>query len=56
MVGINRLTLRKIEAGEANPTMDVMLKISQGLDVPLSNLVLEGEVEEKTSSEKLRKR
>lgn len=43
MTGVNRLTLRRIEAGEANPTMDVMLKIACGLGLPLSELIAKGE-------------
>lgn len=43
MIGINRLTLRKIEEGVANPQLDILLKIADGLDVPLSTLFLEGE-------------
>lgn len=41
MVDVNRLTLRKIEQGEGNPTLDVLLRISDGLDVPFSDLVQE---------------
>ena len=43
MVGINRLTLRKIETGAANPQLDVLLKIANGLNVPISTLFSEGE-------------
>lgn len=43
MIGINRLTLRKIERGDANPRLDILLKIAHGLNVPLSTLFLEGE-------------
>ena len=43
MVGINRLTLRRIESGDANPTLDVMYRISEGLGVPLSELIAQAE-------------
>lgn len=43
IVNLSRLTLRRIEQGEANPTMDVMLSVARGLDMPLSALVNEGE-------------
>ena len=47
MVGINRLTLRRIESGDANPTLDVMYRISEGLGVPLSELIAQAEEAEK---------
>ena len=43
MIGINRLTLRKIETGLANPQLDILIKIAGGLNVPLSTLFAEGE-------------
>lgn len=43
MIGINRLTLRRIEAGNANPTLDVIQRIAKGFDVPLSRLMVEAE-------------
>ena len=47
MVGINRLTLRRIESGDANPTLDVMYRISEGLGVPLSEFIAQAEEAEK---------
>lgn len=52
MVGINRLTLRKIESGTANPQLDVLLKIANGLDVPISTLFFEGEALAREFAEK----
>ena len=43
MVGVNRLTLRKIEAGVANPQLDILMRIASGLNVSLSKLFAEGE-------------
>lgn len=43
MIGINRLTLRRIEAGEANPTLDVLRKLAGGLDISLAKLFLQAE-------------
>ncbi|WP_033307322.1 helix-turn-helix transcriptional regulator [Streptomyces iakyrus] len=37
--GISRFTLQEIEAGRANPTLKLLLRISRVLDTPLSNLV-----------------
>lgn len=39
MVDVNRLTIRRIESGDANPTLDVLLRIAEGLDIPLSELL-----------------
>ena len=39
MVGINRNYLRNIEFGRANPTIDVILKIADGLSVPVWELM-----------------
>lgn len=50
MVGINRLTLRRIEAGEANPTLDVIQRIAKGLDAPLSELMAEAETDKNAPS------
>ncbi len=38
-IGVSKLTLIKIEGGEANPTLSVMWKISNGLNVPISALL-----------------
>ena len=37
--GISRYTLQEIEAGRANPTLRLLLRISRVLDTPLSSLV-----------------
>lgn len=39
MVGIDRNYLRDIEYGRANPTVDVMVKISNGLATPVWELM-----------------
>lgn len=39
MVGIDRNYLRDIEYGRANPTVDVMAKISDGLETPVWELM-----------------
>ncbi len=39
MVGVNRLTIRRIEYGTANPTMDVLLKLCDGMGVRFPDLV-----------------
>jgi len=38
-VGVNKLTLGKIERGEGNPTLSVIWKIANGLGVPFSSLL-----------------
>lgn len=43
MVGISRITLRKIETGTGNPQLDVLIKIADGLDVPLAALFAEAD-------------
>ncbi|OXS35363.1 helix-turn-helix transcriptional regulator [Streptomyces sp. XY006] len=37
--GISRFTLQEIEAGRANPTLRLLLRIARELDTPLSSLV-----------------
>ncbi|NDI34251.1 helix-turn-helix domain-containing protein [Chengkuizengella sediminis] len=37
-IGVSKLTLGKIERGEANPTLSVLWKIASGLSVPLTSL------------------
>ncbi|EPZ53019.1 helix-turn-helix domain-containing protein [Alicyclobacillus acidoterrestris] len=37
--GVSKLTLGKIERGEANPTLAMMWKITRGLSVPLTALL-----------------
>ena len=39
MVGVNRNYLRNIEFGRANPTVDVMAKIADGLGIPVWELM-----------------
>lgn len=41
--GINRLTLRNIENGVANPSLEMLLKITRVLDVSLANVFVECE-------------
>ncbi|WP_240524254.1 helix-turn-helix domain-containing protein [Priestia megaterium] len=36
---VSKLTLGKIERGEANPTLNVLWKICRGLNIPLTSLV-----------------
>ena len=43
MVGISRLTIRKIESGETNPSTDVLLRITQGIGVSLADVLLDCE-------------
>ena len=43
MVGICRLTLRKIEHGKANPTASTLLRITSGLGVSLADVAVEAE-------------
>lgn len=38
-IGVSKLTLIKIEAGEANPTLSVIWKISNGLNISLTALL-----------------
>jgi len=37
-IGMNRTYLSDIEVGEGNPSLDVIVKISRGLDVSLAYL------------------
>ena len=41
--GVSKLTLGKIERGETNPTLAVIWKITKGLSIPLSRLMVVGE-------------
>lgn len=43
MVGVNRNYLRNIEFGRANPTIDVIIKIADGLNIPVWELMTPGE-------------
>ena len=38
MVGVNRSYLNQIEQGKMNASVDVLVKIADGLDVPLPDL------------------
>lgn len=38
-IGVSKLTLIKIEQGEANPTLSVIWKIADGLHVPIASLL-----------------
>ncbi|MYL39639.1 helix-turn-helix domain-containing protein [Halobacillus litoralis] len=41
LTSVSKLTLGKIERGEANPSLTVMWKIANGLQIPLSTLLAE---------------
>ncbi|WP_018924836.1 helix-turn-helix domain-containing protein [Salsuginibacillus kocurii] len=41
--GVSKLTLGKIERGEANPSLSVIWKIANGLTIPISALLTESE-------------
>lgn len=44
-IGISKLTLMKVEQGEANPTLSVIWKIADGLNISVSSLLaVESEV------------
>ncbi|MBQ9000428.1 MAG: helix-turn-helix transcriptional regulator [Eggerthellaceae bacterium] len=43
MIGVSRLTIRKIENGEANPTTDILLRFSQGVGISLAEVFSECE-------------
>ena len=43
MIGLSRLTIRKIENGETNPSLDVLLRITQGIGVSLADVITECE-------------
>lgn len=36
--GVAKSYIEKIEAGEANPTLDIMCKLAKALDVPVCSL------------------
>ena len=50
MVGVNRLTIRRIEYGTANPTLDVLLKLCSGLGVRFPDLVAQTDGSKKPST------
>lgn len=39
MIELDRVTLNHIEAGKANPTLDTLARIAQGLDVSIEELL-----------------
>jgi transcriptional regulator with XRE-family HTH domain len=41
--GIDRSYLGGLERGERNPTCEVMLRLAEALDVPISKLIAEAE-------------
>lgn len=43
MIGLSRLTIRKIETGVTNPSIDVLLRITQGIGVPLADVLTDTE-------------
>lgn len=43
MIGLSRLTIRKIENGQANPSIDTLLRITQGVGVSLAEVFTECE-------------
>lgn len=43
MIGANRLTIRRIEEGIANPTIGMLMRIAQGLEVSLADVFIECE-------------
>ncbi len=43
MVGVNRATIRYIERGKENLTIDTLLRIAQGLGVSLADVMVETE-------------
>lgn len=38
-IGVSKLTLIKIERGEANPTLSIIWKIANGLSIPVTSLL-----------------
>lgn len=45
MTGVNRLTLRKIETGLGNPTLDILMKLADGMGASFVELVLDAGVQ-----------
>ena len=43
MIGLSRLTIRKIENGVTNPSLDVLLRITQGIGVSLADVLTDCE-------------
>lgn len=44
MLDLDRVTLNRIEAGTANPTVETLAGIAEGLDVELEDLFLRGSI------------
>lgn len=38
MIGLDRVTLNRIERGEGNPTLETLIRIAEGLDVEVTAL------------------
>lgn len=36
MIGLDRVTLNRIERGEGNPTLETLIRISDGLDIDVA--------------------
>lgn len=43
LTGVSKLTLGKIERGEANPSLTIIWKIANGLRIPISSLMVENQ-------------
>lgn len=43
LTGVSKLTLGKIERGEANPSLTTIWKIANGLRIPISSLLVESQ-------------
>ena len=43
MVGVSRITIRKIENGEANPRIGTLLRIAHGLGISLADALVDCE-------------
>ncbi|TFE02276.1 XRE family transcriptional regulator [Jeotgalibacillus salarius] len=43
LTGVSKLTLGKIERGEANPSLTIIWKIANGLRIPISSLMVESQ-------------
>ena len=39
MIGLSRLTIRKVETGVTNPSLDVLLRITQGIGTSLADVL-----------------
>ncbi|KIL51422.1 hypothetical protein KP77_09340 [Jeotgalibacillus alimentarius] len=43
LTGVSKLTLGKIERGEANPSLAIIWKVANGLRIPISSLLVENQ-------------